>query len=136
MDSELYVPFLIFMILVNFIIPTTFLIFGIIYSKRPPKKINPYSGYRTALSMKNIDTWIFAHRVFGRILLLFGVILLLIAIIIGLFALIYCGIDTIIIITVAQSFFQLIFMFVSCALIETALRKKFDENGNIKNALS
>ncbi len=35
--------------------------------KNPPKNINSVIGYRTARSMKNIDTWKFAHEHSGKL---------------------------------------------------------------------
>ena len=57
----------IFMTAVAFVIPLTMLLIGRAYEKKAPKKINSISGYRTAMSMKNRDTWEFAHRYFGSI---------------------------------------------------------------------
>lgn len=49
------------------IIPLTMLLIGRSYEKKAPGKINSISGYRTAMSIKNRDTWEFAHNYFGRI---------------------------------------------------------------------
>ena len=35
--------------------------------KKPPQDINGAYGYRTSMSMKNQDTWEFAHQVCGRV---------------------------------------------------------------------
>lgn len=48
-------------------VPTIMLIFGWAFMKKPPKDINGFYGYRTTMSMKNQDTWEFAHRVCGRV---------------------------------------------------------------------
>lgn len=47
--------------------PLLMIIFGAIFRKAAPKKINSLYGYRTTMSMKNRDTWEFAHHYFGRI---------------------------------------------------------------------
>ncbi|NMB00497.1 MAG: SdpI family protein, partial [Firmicutes bacterium] len=49
------------------IIPSSMIGIGRLFMKRTPKKINRLFGYRTVMSMKNRDTWEFAHRHFGRV---------------------------------------------------------------------
>lgn len=44
------------------LIPATMLLFGWLWKKKPPKDINALYGYRTAMSIKNQDTWDFAHQ--------------------------------------------------------------------------
>lgn len=48
------------------LIPLCMIIGGASYAKKAPK-FSRVSGYRTAMSMKNADTWDFAHRYIGRI---------------------------------------------------------------------
>ena len=43
------------------------LISGKRFSKQPPKSINNFFGIRTNMSMKNKDTWEFAHKLAGRL---------------------------------------------------------------------
>ncbi len=50
----------------NLLLPVMMLIFGLILSKRPPKKINSFYGYRTRRSMKNMDTWLFGNQTMGQ----------------------------------------------------------------------
>ncbi len=49
------------------LIPGVMLFFGRRFLKRPPKNINALYGYRTSRSMKNQQTWDFAHQVCGRL---------------------------------------------------------------------
>lgn len=56
-----------FMLACDMLIPLCMIGFGILMLKKPPKKINGFFGYRTALSMKNTDTWRFAHEYAGRL---------------------------------------------------------------------
>jgi len=58
--------FWLFMLAVDLLIPAMMLVFGHIFSQKAPETINPVYGYRTALSMKNADTWEFANRLFGE----------------------------------------------------------------------
>lgn len=50
-----------------FAVPAILLGFGWQFMKNPPRDINGDYGYRTPMSMKNRDTWEFAHQVCGRV---------------------------------------------------------------------
>jgi hypothetical protein len=56
-----------FMFLCDLLIPVLMLLCGRMMWKRPPKQINGLVGYRTTRSMKNMDTWKFAHDYCGRL---------------------------------------------------------------------
>ena len=58
--------FWLFMTVCCLAIPLCMIIGGASYAKRAPK-FSRVSGYRTAMSMKNADTWAFAHSYMGRI---------------------------------------------------------------------
>lgn len=49
------------------LIPATMLLFGWLWKKKPPKDVNALYGYRTSMSMKNQETWDFAHQKFGTL---------------------------------------------------------------------
>lgn len=53
-------------VLCDILIPVVMLITGRIMWKHCPKHINGLMGYRTTRSMKNMDTWKFAHDTCGR----------------------------------------------------------------------
>ena len=54
--------FWIFMLVMDLLIPVTMVFIGKRFQKKPPKEINGIYGYRTAMSMKNKETWEYAHR--------------------------------------------------------------------------
>ncbi len=56
-----------FIFVCDLLIPITMIIAGNMMWKHAPKKINGIIGYRTARSMKNIDTWKFAQAHCGRL---------------------------------------------------------------------
>ena len=58
------------------LVPIIMLYFGRRFQKRPPKNINSLYGYRTARSMRNQETWDFAHQVCGKIWFWAGAIML------------------------------------------------------------
>ena len=121
--------FWIYMLAMELLIPLIMTGFGWYFSGRAPKKINPVFGYRTAMSMKNQDTWEFAHRHSGRIWKICGLILLPVTVVPMLFVIdgdegivgtvggIVCGV-------------QLAVLIGSIFPTERALRKNFDKEGN------
>ncbi len=121
--------FWIFMLVSDLLIPFTIISFGKDFIKNAPKEINGIFGYRTAMSMKNKDTWEFAHHYCGKIWFDSGRIMFFLSVIamvfvigkednyVGTYGGILCGI-------------QLIFLIASIFLTEIALRKNFDQFGN------
>lgn len=58
--------FWIFMLIMDLLIPFTMIGFGKMFLKKAPDQINYVFGYRTSMSMKNQDTWVFAHHYCGK----------------------------------------------------------------------
>lgn len=56
-----------FMMASNLLLPVLMIIIGKVFVKRPPRTINGIYGYRTRRSMKNQDTWLFAHLYCGKL---------------------------------------------------------------------
>lgn len=54
--------FWIFMELMLLLTPIIMVFFCRKFKNNPPNKINWIYGYRTKMSTKNKDTWIFAHK--------------------------------------------------------------------------
>ncbi len=120
--------FWIFTTVMLLLIPITMIGFGKYFIKSAPKKISMVFGYRTSMSMKNKETWAFAHNFCGKLwynagrFLLISVLLMLLVIgksedTIGNFGLIIVGL-------------QMLFLIGSIFPTESALRKNFDKNGN------
>lgn len=117
-----------FMFVCNLLIPVILIACGIMMWTHYPKKINRIYGYRTTRSMKNMDTWEFAHRYCGRIWCILGLVILLPTVlaqipffhssedIIGIVGLIILALQTTTLIT-------------PIFLTETALKKTFYEDG-------
>jgi len=76
--------FWIFMFICNLIVPLLLIIVGRMMWKHCPKKINSIVGYRTSRSMKNMDTWKFAHTYCGQLWWKIGWIMLVLSIIVQL----------------------------------------------------
>lgn len=102
--------------------------FGKYFMKKAPKEINSVFGYRTSMSMKNKDTWEFAHKYCGKVWYVCGMVMLPITVIFMLLVIgksedcvgsmggIICGV-------------QLIPLIGSILPTEIALKKNFDKNG-------
>lgn len=67
--------FWVFMLAMVLLIPASMAGFGAVFMHRPPAKISATFGYRTAASMRNQDSWRFAHRYCGKIWLWLGLAL-------------------------------------------------------------
>lgn len=59
--------FWVFMLVMDLLTPITMIYFGFRFEKNPPKEINALFGYRTVMSMKNQNTWKFAHKYIGKL---------------------------------------------------------------------
>lgn len=122
----------ILMLCVNLLIPGIMIGFGRWSLAGGPKEINWAIGYRTEMSMKNADTWAFAHREIGRLWTRWGWILFSAAVAAMLTLL---GKDEDLIGTVgcAVMFLQLVPLIGCIFPVESKLRKTFDRDGNRKD---
>lgn len=125
------IGFWLFMLLVDWIIPVVMILFGRLFLRQPPKNVNSVFGYRTTMSMKNQDTWAFAHRHCGRIWLGLGILLLPLS---GLALLpaLHQDVQTIGTVSGIVCVVQLVLMVCSAIPVELALRAIFDTNGGRK----
>ncbi|MDD4000930.1 MAG: SdpI family protein [Bacilli bacterium] len=73
--------FWIFILIMILVIPLIMIIFGRHFSKHTPRTINTIFGYRTRLSMRNMNTWDFAHKYIGKIWFVLGLIVLPVSVI-------------------------------------------------------
>jgi uncharacterized membrane protein len=119
----------IFMFIMNLLIPLTMIGIGIVFAKRPPSKINMFFGYKSRMSMKNQDTWTFAHLHCGRLWVAVGRVLLPLSIAAMLFLI---GRDENVAETAAGIIMgvQCVVLLTSVIPTEAALRKHFDRDGN------
>ncbi len=120
--------FWIYMLIIDLLLPFTMIGFGKYFSKTAPKNINTVFGYRTSMSMKNKDTWIFAHKYCGKIWFVSGLITLPISV--ATMILVVGGSENVVgTVGAALCGIQIIPMIVSVILTEKALNKIFDKNG-------
>ena len=131
LGGKIYMGFWIFMLIMDLLIPLSMIGFGHLFSKKVPQSINYVFGYRTSMSMKNNDTWVFAHHYCGNLWLRWGKILLPVSILTMCFS-IGKDIDTIGKIGAIICFVQMIPLAGVIIPTERALRKTFDKNGKTK----
>ena len=124
--------FWLFMLVMDLLVPAVMIVFGRLFFSKAPHTINCTFGYRTAMSMKNQDTWQFAHQYCGKLWLRLGWILVPLSIIPMLFV-IGKDIETIANVGLGVSLLQLAPMAGSIFLTEIALKKVFDKNGRKKH---
>lgn len=117
-----------FMFFCNLLIPVLMIVSGRMMWKHCPKKINGILGYRTARSMKNMDTWKFAHDYCGRLWWKAGWIQLIPSILVQIPF--YRSSDNIIgIVGTVICTVQCVILIASIFPTERALKKKFSEDG-------
>ena len=117
-----------FMLMCDLLIPVILLIAGRMMWKHCPKTINMAYGYRTKLSMKNMETWKFAHDYCGKLWWKLGFILLIPSVLIHIPF--YGSSDDIIgKVGVCISTTQLIVLIASIIPVEIALKKTFSKDG-------
>lgn len=121
--------FWIFMFIINLLIPLMMVGFGWWFLKRPPKEINAVFGYRTAMSMKNQETWDFAHKYCGKIWFKAGWVLLVVSII-AMLPLIGKSEDAIGWGGGAICMVQMVALMMPIIPTERALARQFDKDGN------
>jgi len=104
---------------------------GSYFRKHAPGEINMVFGYRTSMSMKNRDTWEFAHSLIGKIWYRAGLLLIPCSVIplffvmgkgedpVGNLGGIICGV-------------QIFVLIGSIVPVERALKRTFDKNGNLR----
>ena len=121
--------FWIYMLVMNLLIPLTMIVFGRMFLKKAPRNINFVFGYRTEMSMKNRDTWEFAHRYCGRLWFRLGLVLLPVSAVPMLFCL-GRNDDTIGTVGAIAELIQMVILFIPVFSTESALKRAFDRQGN------
>ncbi len=109
--------------LFTLVVPVIMIVFGAYFRKHSPREINMLFGYRTTLSMKNRDTWEFAHRCIGTYWLWAGIALLPITVVPWL---LFTESESALI---AVMYLQPVMLISGVIFTEIKLRKAFDKDG-------
>ena len=124
--------FWLFVTVMDLLVPAIMLYFGRRFQKKPPEKINQIYGYRTARSMKNQETWRFAHETCGRLWVRLGAVLLLLSL--AAAAMTFgSGVETAGIVSAAVVVVQMVVVIGSIVPVERALKRNFDDQGRKRN---
>ena len=108
--------------------PLMMLIFGWRFLAKPPKKINGFYGYRTTRSMKNQQTWDYAHQVCGKLWFRAGAVMLSLSLL-AMLPLLGRGIEGQSIWLIVVVGVQIVVMLATLFPVERALKRKFDKYG-------
>lgn len=117
-----------FMFGCNLLVPLLQIFAGRMMWKHCPQSINFVYGYRTSRSMKNMDTWQFAHDYCGRLWWKIGWIILVPTILVQL-PFLHSTEDTIGIIGAVICTVQVVVLIASIFPTEAALKKTFLDDG-------
>ena len=124
--------FWLFVTVMDLLVPAIMLYFGRRFQKKPPEKINHIYGYRTARSMKNQETWRFAHETCGRLWVRLGAVLLLLSL--AAAAMTFgSGVETAGIVSAVVVVVQMVVVIGSIVPVERALKRNFDDQGRKRN---
>ena len=116
------------MLLAMLIIPLVMVGFGLLFMKNPPRRINPLYGYTTKRSMRNQDTWVFAHHFFGKLWLVCGLVSIPISLV-PIFIVLGKSEQVIGVTGIIVLILQVIMMLATYFPTERALKNNFDELG-------
>ena len=119
----------------NLLIPAIMLGAGKLFTKNTPQDINWIIGYRTTMSMKNEDTWAFAHKVAGAFWWKWGWVALVITVV-GMLLLLGRSVELVSTAGCVLLFLQLVPVIAVIPHTEKALRNTFDKAGNRKEKAS
>lgn len=117
----------IFVLLINLLVPLLMIIIGVLWKNNSPKNINWIYGYRTSMSMKNNETWKFAHLHNAKTWRWVGGIWLIVSIVLT-----FIFKENFENASVWINYIGLGIMFLSLIPTEIAIRKKFDKDGNLR----
>lgn len=112
----------------SLLVPVIVIITGRMMWKHYPKNVNGLIGYRTTLSMRNIDTWKFANEYCGRLWYRIGILMLIFSIIICLLFF-KASYNTAFMASLILIAIQCIILVATIFPTENALKREFPEEG-------
>ena len=115
-----------YLFIMNLLVPLIMIGAGYFMLKCPPAKINRFFGYRTARSMRNADTWRFAHEKAGSAWMKWGVILLAASAAVQI-PLLFLSVDAFSYASLVVLFAQTAVLLISIVPVERALKKEFGD---------
>ncbi len=120
-----------FWLICDLFIPLVMIVVGRMTWKHCPKNINSLIGYRTTRSMKNMDTWKFAHEYCGKLWWKLGWLIMILTAL--MYIPLYQGNDNMIgIAGVVLITIQCTVLIISIYPTEKALKEHFNDDGTRK----
>ena len=119
----------VFMLVMNLLVPGVMVGFGLMYLKKPPGKVNGWVGYRTSRSMRNQDTWDFAHEYCGRLWWKWGWVLVPLAVLGQALTLLCPDVQSMCYWSLVPTTAETVVLMVSIIPVERALKRNFDKDG-------
>lgn len=123
--------FWIFMVFNSMLLPFLMVAIGYVFVKHPPGTINGIYGYRTSMSRKNQKTWNFAHYYCGKLWWKAGWVMCFLTLPVVL-SVIGRGDDIVGGVLGIWVCLQCFAMIATVVMVERALKKNFDQNGNAR----
>lgn len=115
------------------VIPVTSFILGMLFTVRPVKKINNLAGHRTKYSRLNQQTWDYAQRSMAKTYLIVGAMYTIISAIVDIILFKHdIKVDKLWLAIGAIVLVQCTAPLIEYVLVENGLKRKFDENGNMR----
>lgn len=118
-----------FMFICNLIVPILLIVAGRMMWKHCPKQINGIYGYRTKRSMKNMESWKFAHDYCGKLWWKIGWIMLIPTVLVQI-PFLHSNENVIGEVGAVLCTIQVIALIISIFPTEAALKKTFLDDGN------
>ena len=115
------------------VIPVTLFILGIFFTFKPVKKINNLAGHRTKYSKLSQQTWDYAQRRMAKTYLIVGAIYTIISATVNIILFkqgikvdeLWLAVGVIILVQCTAPLIEYVF-------VESGLKRKFDQNGNMR----
>ena len=120
----------VFMLVMNLLIPATMIGFGRMMEKNPSGVVDSSFGYRTKRSMKNQETWDFAHEYCGRLWVKAGWALVPLAVVGQALTLLCPEVESMCNWSLVPTTAETAVMAATIFPVERALKRNFDKDGN------
>lgn len=117
------------MFLIAIICPIIITGMGLCFRRKAPTKINRLFGYRTKKSMRNEDTWKFAHKYIGNLWLVEGLILIILSVV-SMLCVIEKNDVIVIVVSLTLCIVEIIAIIVSIIFTERALKRLLIKGAN------
>jgi uncharacterized membrane protein len=115
------------------VIPVTWFILGIFFTVKPVTKINNLAGHRTKYSKLSQKTWDYAQRSMAKTYLIVGAMYTIISVIVDIVLFKHdINVDKLWLAIGVIVLVQCTVPLIEYVLVENGLKRKFDQNGNMR----